>query len=120
MREIEFRGIRVSDPDEWAIGYFCTIQNMEHYILEPCSIGLIHTEVIPETVGLYRGLTDKNGVKVFEGDIVKVDDRLFVVEWSKEWHGFNLIFDARPIEAFPYKSEEIEVMGNIHQNKELL
>lgn len=125
MREIIFRGKR-KDNGEWVYG------DKAHAgiatVICDESNGWIVTPVIPETVGQYTGLTDKNGVRIFEGDILKSrytyeysdDVAIEVVKWIYNgWHTQQR--DYAPdviddVDTMPYS----EVIGNVHDNPELL
>lgn len=123
MREILFRGKTVCDGD-WIYGGITWNPSKKEVF--------IHTEwdegkVIPETVGQYTGLCDKNGKKVFEGDIVKTKyRRLCEVRWfsspcSQCW-GLIPIENKHkiPDEYDLWIPKNLEVIGNIHDNPELL
>ena len=143
MREILFRGKRV-DNGEWVEGYYikATHHWHENGIHEDwvavdtiqnggwCNVRGKYA-VIPETVGQYTGLTDKNGKKIFEGDIVKREYTLWhgetkktretqigVVAYSNRECGFWLekVCNLRR----PWDGDTIDVIGNINDNPELL
>ena len=85
-------------------------------------------EVIPETVGQYTGLTDKNGKKIFEGDIVVTNkfgspNRKYVIVYDDEiatYIGEGKQGCCRYFTTFSGDADAFEVIGNIHDNPELL
>ena len=139
MREILFRGKR-TDNGKWECGdllspnEFNAIPHIVYidYLNEYGDIGEISTPVIPETVGQYTGLTDKNGVRIFEGDIVRYGtntdraDNKEIYEVVFETRGGSRYFGIRISEietwqfCFEVPAKLMEVIGNIHDNPELL
>ena len=132
MREILFRGKR-TDNGEWVYGYYVCLNRDLHriytgYAETDCSAYYPEFyEVIPETVGQYIGVTDKNGKKIFEGDIVKFgesigiiyyDEGCFCVKPNKPYWS-RISNPAIDIVMNEYPNE-IEVVGNIHDKPELL
>ena len=116
MREIIFRGKTVCDGD-WVYGGITWNPSRKKVF--------IHTkwdedEVVPETVGQYTGLTDKNDTKIFEGDIVKVENALvkgiFAVEYMTMIASFIVSRGGR----YFLGGCNSEVVGNVFDNPELL
>lgn len=124
MREILFRGKKESTGD-WVFG------DLRHY--RSGKVG-IHSDILrytllvdPETVGQYTGLKDKNGVKIFEGDVV-LCDRHINDEFDKKTFFVREIYPISGLIGESLSGNEIcgddwefaEVIGNIHDNPELL
>ena len=134
MREILFRGKRI-DNGEWVYGfYFCMYhdddrKHLHHFIIplnvpipKDKPIGEIQVEVDPETVGQYTGLT-ANGKKIFDGDIVsgffnheKIVGYIFYGSDASFFIQRDGLFGIGLNNA----SDWLEVIGNIHDNPELL
>lgn len=121
----------VGDLLQWSDGEMSICENRNHF--EKDRYG-----VIPETVGQYTGLMDKNGKRIFEGDVVKITDEnvcfdtMAVIEFGNPNGLYNWGWQLKPLENKPFAIEIlhwvdmedsgafIEVIGNIHDNPELL
>lgn len=142
MREILFRGLTPRGK-EWVYGdllhdgydYDVAIWEKNYKLV---------TKVYPETIGQYTGLTDKNGKKIFEGDIIKSDNgkqsAISVVKHGDYFpemfykmldmfvpgtrhlpaHGFYAVSIDKGEEVILFQSPCVEVIGNIHDNPGLL
>ena len=119
MREILFRGKRI-DNGEWIEGFYAQSGERTYIIFDNSfAVGYVTMkEVTPKTVGQYTGLTDKNGKKIFEGDIVGDGERKYAVSFEK---GCWVILGK--IEFWDFlqtNAKSYEVIGNIHDNPELM
>ena len=129
MREMLFRGKRI-DNGKWVYGDLVSKKYiLQGYRLERGYVLPYNSfEVIPETVGQYTGLTDKNGKKIFEGDIIKH----YYDNTDKSMFDIGVILFDDKVCQFKRTSRvntryynihfecEYEVIGNIHDNPELL
>lgn len=130
MREILFRGKR-TDNGKWECGdllspnEFNAIPHIVYidYLNEYGDIGEISTPVIHETVGQYTGLTDKNGKRIFEGDIVTGYFNHEKIVGYVFYGGNAQFFIQRDgIYGIGLNNSDcwLEVIGNIHDKPELL
>lgn len=131
MREILFRGKR-QDNGEWVEGCFAKSGDKTFILIDnDFAVGYVKMkEVIPETVGEYTGLTDKNGKRIFEGDICKTYFESYTHSWEEvgvvtEFCGAYGIksADGKHFRAFineSFYTRSHEVIGNIHDNPEIL
>ena len=138
MREILFHGKR-ADNGTWEYGYLFCIWERTYLCWGTANDVPNMKEVIPETVGQYTGLTDKNGKKIFEGDIVKThyanaqkSDFIeqvvfhngkfcayFSNQLCKQWVNLYDGTEHLPQDKSVYM-DSVEVIGNIHDNPELM
>jgi uncharacterized phage protein (TIGR01671 family) len=122
-------------PSNWVYGGICqgkgdfsiVYGSMDVELEQPTEKHVVYTD----TVGQYTGLTDKNGVKIFEGDIVSGHIRS---QWSKRLIKCEIVYNRSGFEAREYRndlkidyfahavlfSKDVEVIGNIYDNPELL
>lgn len=117
MRTIKFRGNRV-DNGGWVYGDLLT-NNPTPQILAFYGQYLVDKD----TIGQFTGLLDKNGKEIFEGDIVRDSEgRISYVKWLIQRCGFVLVYERfdKDITGSYGKIEHLEVIGNIHDNPELI
>ena len=128
MREILFRGKRL-DNSAWETGSLVILRmdchDAQYYIADKMTG--YHTPVDPSTVGQYTGLLDKNGERIFEGDIAKVlqgkDKDIAYVGFE---NGAFMLYPKtgniyeRTLWEYWYNDWDVEVIGNVTDNPELL
>lgn len=126
-REILFRGKQV-DTGKWLQGFLSQSRNIQEKpaILKPCidyeeNGVMMFGMVDPKTVGQFTGLTDKNGKKIFEGDIIEhecgerhevifnVKDACVGTYYGKKFYYIHV-----------FELSQFEVVGNVHDNPEFL
>ncbi|MDF2649835.1 MAG: hypothetical protein K0Q73_5640 [Paenibacillus sp.] len=135
MREIKFRGKRI-DNGQWAYGYLQLSEDKKSaWICKSKEDDWTVKEqfpVVPETVGQYNGLKDKNGKEIYEGDIVESSHVIHdggrthknVIEfidycWRLKSLGELWAADI-PLGLYARDPQTIEVIGNIYENPELM
>ena len=141
MRKILFKGKR-ADNGEWVCGYYVLRKrpyfkdkdaNFEHIICDNLVIDDFNDKqfvdtipitysVDPETIGQYTGCTDKNGNKIFEGDIVwdNYEEERGIVQWDNDTARFIITCSTFTVDFDSVCGEELEIVGNVYDNPELL
>ena len=129
MREILFRG-KPKAKNEWITGNLLFYPDVNRAYM---SLGVFKgggfLEVQKDTIGQYTGLTDKNGKKIFEGDIIKAQDDIFGSPFCNGITG-KVVYEETAFFIEPKNVMETqwlfnecavyEIIGNIHDNPELL
>lgn len=144
MREILFRGKWLGNG-EWVEGYYCKISEttyafaedyernpipVHHYILQETMTdwGLPNRfnqyEIDPETLCQYTGLKDKSGKRIYENDIIKIENSIDEGIGNIEFYGGMWYVEGKPsnsmYDILEYDDADVEVIGNIFDNPELL
>ena len=124
MREYLFRGKMIANGN-WSEGNLL-VTKQGCCITPNATVLGSYGAVNPETVGQYTNMLDKNGTKIFEGDIIDFSDRSYsdgygVVRYDAEGTEFEFVYDDH-YEGLGrcYYPEEVEVIGNIYDNPNLV
>lgn len=139
-REILFRG-KLKENNEWVEGILLNFRKNTYIVPHDCVyycdgtekfvFDIAYFEVLPETVGQYTGLTDKNGMKIFESDIIKtkkygkISDYIIINGFDTfaviyKPCMFRLVNRNRRFNFVNIRRDQLEVVGNVHDNPELM
>ena len=116
------------DGGEWWTGNlieYCESDKIVYYISKnDTSSGIFRLAIDPETISQCTGLTDKNGKLIFEDDICKKETLFsYIVYWCNEQANFDVKHTTGRVSNFVFDvhlARQIEVIGNVHDNPELL